>query len=54
MTGIEPAEARVHGSVGAALAAVAQGVQIVRVHDVAATRQALDVYDAAMCGAVRV
>ena len=41
----EPAE-RVHGSVGAALAAFERGARILRVHDVAATRQALNVADA--------
>ena len=54
LTGVvDPAE-RVIGSVAAALAAVAQGVQILRVHDVAATRQALDVWEAARAGAPRV
>jgi dihydropteroate synthase len=38
------------GSIAAALAAAQQGVQIVRVHDVAATRQALDVWRAAVTG----
>lgn len=41
---------RVPGSVAAALAAVAQGVQIVRVHDVGATRQALAVWLSARAG----
>jgi dihydropteroate synthase len=41
---------RVPGSIAAALAGVAQGVQIVRVHDVSATRQALNVWRAAMHG----
>ena len=41
---VEAAGDRVHGSVAAALAAVSQGVQIVRVHDVKATREALDVW----------
>jgi dihydropteroate synthase len=50
LTGIEKADERVHGSVGAALAAAAQGAQILRVHDVAATRQALTVWEAAMRG----
>jgi dihydropteroate synthase len=45
---------RVPGSIAAALAAVAQGVQIVRVHDVAATRQALSLWWAAMFGTDRV
>ena len=44
LTGVETSGERVSGSVGAALAAVAQGAQIVRVHDVAATRQALEVW----------
>ncbi|WP_193142449.1 MULTISPECIES: dihydropteroate synthase [unclassified Meridianimarinicoccus] len=37
---------RVHGSIAVALAAVAQGAQIIRVHDVAATRQALSLHRA--------
>lgn len=41
---------RVPGSIAAALVGVAQGVQIVRVHDVAATRQALDVWRATLAG----
>ncbi len=41
---------RVPGSLAAALAGAAQGVQIVRVHDVAATRQALAVWQAALSG----
>ena len=41
---------RVPGSLAAALAGAAQGVQIVRVHDVAATRQALAVWLAALHG----
>jgi dihydropteroate synthase len=41
---------RVPGSIAAALAAAAQGVQLVRVHDVAATRQALSVWRAVMFG----
>jgi dihydropteroate synthase len=35
---------RVHGSVAVALHAVAQGVQVLRVHDVAETRQALSLH----------
>ncbi|HMS94101.1 MAG TPA: dihydropteroate synthase [Tabrizicola sp.] len=42
----ERPEARMPGSVATALAGVAQGVQIVRVHDVAATRQALRLWQA--------
>ena len=41
---------RVPGSIAAALAGAAQGVQIIRVHDVAATRQALNVWRAALHG----
>ena len=41
----DPAE-RVHGSVGAALAAFERGARVLRVHDVAAARQALNVVDA--------
>ena len=41
---------RVPGSLAAALAGVAQGVQIARVHDVAATRQALAVWRASTTG----
>jgi dihydropteroate synthase len=42
---------RVPGSVAVALAAVAQGVQIIRVHDVFATRSALTLWQAATRGA---
>ena len=38
--------AREPGSLAAALAGAAQGVQLVRVHDVAATRQALTIWSA--------
>lgn len=41
---------RVPGSIAAALVGAAQGVQIVRVHDVAATRQALNVWQASLAG----
>jgi dihydropteroate synthase len=51
LTGATVAAERVMGSVGAALAAVAQGVQILRVHDVKATRQALSVWEASCRGA---
>jgi dihydropteroate synthase len=44
--GVQAAD-RMPGSVAAALVGVAQGVQIVRVHDVAATRQALAVWEGA-------
>ncbi len=41
-----PVDARVHASVGAAFSAVVQGAAIVRVHDVAATVDALKVWHA--------
>ena len=46
LTGEANAAERVHGSVAAALASVARGAQIVRVHDVKATADALRVWDA--------
>jgi dihydropteroate synthase len=52
LTGVEAAGERVHGSVGAALAAVSQGAQILRVHDVAATKAALAVFQASSDGSV--
>ncbi len=47
---VESAAERVPGSIAAALSSIAQGVQIVRVHDVAATRQAVSVWQAAIMG----
>jgi dihydropteroate synthase len=47
LSGGAPADRRMPGSVAAALLGVAQGAQILRVHDVAATRQALAVWEAA-------
>ena len=44
ITGVKTAAERVHGSVATALAAVAQGAQILRVHDVPETVQALRVW----------
>jgi dihydropteroate synthase len=41
-----PGDDRLGGSIAAALAGAAQGVQILRVHDVAATRQAVTVWEA--------
>jgi len=41
-----PAESRINGSLAAALAAVMRGAHILRVHDVAATRDALAVWHA--------
>jgi dihydropteroate synthase len=46
---IDPLE-RVPGSIASALAAVMQGAQILRVHDVAATRQALTIWQAVASG----
>jgi dihydropteroate synthase len=47
----EPEAARrMPGSIGAALAGAAQGVQIIRVHDVRETKAALDVYRACLTG----
>ena len=46
LTGEANAAERVHGSVAAALTSVARGAQIVRVHDVAETAQALKVWAA--------
>jgi len=46
---VDPAE-RVPGSIAAALSGVMQGASILRVHDVAATRQALAVWEAAFRG----
>ncbi|MGH1414324.1 MAG: dihydropteroate synthase [Pelagimonas sp.] len=46
ITGVLPASARMPGSVATALAAVGQGVQILRIHDVAETKQAIDVWKA--------
>ena len=46
LSGVEDAARRAPGSIAAALAARARGVQIFRVHDVAETRQALDVWEA--------
>ena len=51
LTNEQVAVKRMPGSVGAALAGAAQGVQIIRVHDVRETKAALDVFIAAMSGA---
>lgn len=53
LSNTERPKERVPGSLAAALSAVAQGVQIVRVHDVMATRQAADVWQAAIAGRER-
>ena len=47
LAGPTPAAERLPGSLAAALLGAAQGVQLLRVHDVAATRQALAVWEAA-------
>jgi dihydropteroate synthase len=44
LSGVSDAGARGAGSVGAAIAGAAQGAQILRVHDVAMTRQAILVW----------
>lgn len=46
----EPADARVPGSIAVALAGVAQGAQVIRVHDAAETRQALRLWQAVSGG----
>lgn len=48
LTGVETAGERVFGSVGAAIAALAQAAQILRVHDVKATKDAITLWRASM------
>ncbi|WP_425098230.1 dihydropteroate synthase [Tropicibacter sp. S64] len=50
ITGANPADARMPGSIAAALAGAAQGVQVIRVHDVAETAQALALWRAITLG----
>lgn len=50
VSGVERAADRVAGSVAVALHGVAQGAQILRVHDVAETRQALSLWQASTQG----
>ncbi len=50
LTAAKSADQRLPGSLAAAVHAVSQGVQIVRVHDVAETRQALELWQAAAGG----
>lgn len=50
LSGVEQADQRLGGSIGAALAAVQNGADILRVHDVAETVQAITVYRAAIRG----
>jgi dihydropteroate synthase len=45
-----PSRARLPGSLAASMVAVSQGVQLLRVHDVAETRQALAVIEGCMAG----
>lgn len=47
---VDDPKGRVPGSIAAALHSISQGVQIVRVHDVAATKQAVCVWQAVMAG----
>lgn len=53
LTGVDAPQARVHGSVAAAVLAAERGASILRVHDVAATRQALAVQAALATAAKR-
>ncbi|MEM1235928.1 MAG: dihydropteroate synthase [Pseudomonadota bacterium] len=46
LSGVDEADQRMPGSVAVALAGVAQGAQILRIHDVAETRQALTLWQA--------
>ncbi len=46
LTGVREPKARLHGTCGAVLAAVRGGANIVRVHDVAPIKEALEVYQA--------
>ncbi|MGC8203883.1 dihydropteroate synthase [Aliiroseovarius sp. PTFE2010] len=50
LTGVKQAASRMPGSVGVALAAASQGVQIIRVHDIPQTYQALTTWRAATVG----
>ena len=52
ISGAEPAENRMAGSVGVALAALNHGVQVLRVHDVAQTVQAIALWRATTKGQV--
>ena len=50
LSGVEEAQRRMPGSLAVALAGIAQGMQMVRVHDVAETRQALSLWQAVTGG----
>ena len=47
---VEKPSDRVHGSISLAISALAQGVQVFRVHDVAETKQAFDLWVAVNFG----
>ena len=47
LAGVEDADERMPGSLAVALAGLAQGVQITRLHDIAATKQAVTLWQAA-------
>ena len=53
LSGVREPSARVHGSVTAAIVAFERGARILRVHDVGATRQALDVANAVRLAGAR-
>jgi len=50
----KPLERRLAGSIGAALAAATQGAMILRVHDVAETVDALNVWHAGITGSIKI
>lgn len=50
ISGVADADQRIAGSLGVALAGIAQGIQMLRVHDVAETRQAIALWRASMAG----
>ena len=50
LSGVQVASERVAGSIAAGLAGLAEGVQMLRVHDVAETRQAVQVWQAIALG----
>ncbi|WP_299874394.1 dihydropteroate synthase [uncultured Sulfitobacter sp.] len=50
ISGVDTADQRVAGSIAVALAGLAQGMQMLRVHDVAETRQAIALWRASMAG----
>lgn len=53
VTGVEAPRERLAGSIAAAVVAVERGARVVRVHDVAATREALAVLDAVLDAGAR-